>query len=525
MLNDREIDRAAAQLAEFRRTDALSELLNQHEVLIESYRRLKSDYEEEREAREKYKQMAKDRERKPFVLVLVDGDGYIFNDSLIAKRAEGGSSAAQMLNDEVKASLRRKGLEHCQVMVRIYANVAGLSRALSKAGLSGNESRSLAPFIASFNRSYGLTEFVDAGQLKENADFKLRALLHLYAESAQCKHIYFAACHDVGYISELMPFVGNSAKFTLVNSPGIRFHDEFTKLGMGIEEFRGVFRHAPLDGSAPYWPLATAAVNAKTPTVPSIQNLKQLALCSATPGAPDAPSPASSPVKPGWGVALTTANDEQKPVCLFNALGKCRYGKNCKHLHRDLQLGATNGLPQYADLPSPPRSSTSVAPPHALDRLPRKKEIPPGTIAVNKANYRLDAYLPPVSAETIGRLKARVDKKRVCNSFHLNGYCDAGDRCEYDHEPLEEEFLPALESLARSQPCPRRGGCRLETCTHGHICQCKECKHRGGKVYCKLPYLAHLEDLDVADFVPSVCKSGGKSSTSNGCSETSTTSG
>ena len=116
----------------------------------------------------------------------------------------------------------------------------------------GGESRSLSPFIASFNRSYGLTEFIDAGELKEKADFKLRALLRLYADNTQCKNIYFVACHDVGYISELTPFMGNSTKFTLVNTPGVRFHDEFTKLGMGIEEFRSAFRHSPLDGVTPY---------------------------------------------------------------------------------------------------------------------------------------------------------------------------------------------------------------------------------------------------------------------------------
>src|SRR5207248_1290107 len=117
MLNDKEIERAAAQLADYRRSDVLARLLDQHAVLIDDYKRLKSDYEEERESREKYKQMAKNQERNPFVLVLVDGDGYVFNDSLLSKRAEGGANAAQMLNEEVKASLRRKGLEHCQVMV------------------------------------------------------------------------------------------------------------------------------------------------------------------------------------------------------------------------------------------------------------------------------------------------------------------------------------------------------------------------------------------------------------------------
>ena len=60
------------------------------------------------------KPILEDQERNPFVLFLVDGDGYVFNESLVAKRGEGGSIAAQMLNDEIKVSLRRKGLEHCR---------------------------------------------------------------------------------------------------------------------------------------------------------------------------------------------------------------------------------------------------------------------------------------------------------------------------------------------------------------------------------------------------------------------------
>ncbi|KAH7112668.1 hypothetical protein EDB81DRAFT_827043 [Dactylonectria macrodidyma] len=82
-------------------------------------------------------------------------------------------------------------------MVRVYANLVGLSKHLNKNGLCGAEKRSLSSFTAGFNRSYGLTDFVDAGELKENADHKMKAMLRLYAENTQCKHIYFAACHDV----------------------------------------------------------------------------------------------------------------------------------------------------------------------------------------------------------------------------------------------------------------------------------------------------------------------------------------
>lgn len=58
-------------------------LTEKYEHIIEDYRRLKSDYEEVREAREKYKKLSKDQDKNPFVLMLVDGDGYNVGSSLI----------------------------------------------------------------------------------------------------------------------------------------------------------------------------------------------------------------------------------------------------------------------------------------------------------------------------------------------------------------------------------------------------------------------------------------------------------
>ena len=118
--------------------------------------------------------MAKGSDRNPFVLVLIDGDGYVFDDDLVSAGADGGQRAAQRLNAAVKESLRTRGLEHCKIVVRVYANLSGLSRALSRAKLAGADKRSLAPFVANFNRSNDLFDFVDAGDLKENADIKIR---------------------------------------------------------------------------------------------------------------------------------------------------------------------------------------------------------------------------------------------------------------------------------------------------------------------------------------------------------------
>jgi len=64
--------------------------------------------------------------------------------------------------------------DNCRIMVRVYANILGLSKALARAGLVGHEARSLSPFTSGFNRAEGLFDFVDAADKKEGSDFKIR---------------------------------------------------------------------------------------------------------------------------------------------------------------------------------------------------------------------------------------------------------------------------------------------------------------------------------------------------------------
>lgn len=502
MLRDEEINAAASQLTAYRKNAELESILTKYADLIEDYRRLKSDYEEERDAREKYKQLARSREQSPFALVLVDGDGYVFHENFLEKGGDGGNNAAHAINSAVASSLKAKGLENCQVMVRVYANLMGLSKALARNGLAGHEARSLAPFVSNFNRSFGLTEFIDAGSLKENADFKIRAALSFYAESPQCKHIYFAACHDVGYISELMPYLGNSERFTLVRSSSVKFHGEFTKLGMGVEDMPGVFRTAPLteSSSPPYrtsstFATVTAATNGNSKTGPSASSTYQTT---------DTPS-----------LLKGSKDDSQRTVCQFYKIGKCRFGKSCKLLHTDdngnidggngnaptngrslsvWSSHSSSGKVPMSPLPSDDCIVTWKGRP--LDDL----DIPRDQVAINRNDHRLDCHLS-VSSDAVAKLKARARNRGLCNKFHLTGSCEAGSQCEFDHSWLPMELLRPLQALARSMPCPRRGACRDIECTKGHICQTAECRYRGGKIPCKIPYNAHSEDLEVDRFV------------------------
>ncbi|KAJ4209635.1 hypothetical protein NW759_013282 [Fusarium solani] len=338
-------------------------------------------------------------------------------------------------------------------MVRVYANLVGLSKSLCKNGLCGAEKRSLSSFVAGFNRSYGLADFIDAGELKENADFKLKAILRLYADNAQCKHIYFAACHDVGYVSDLTPYRGNQDRFTLIRTPSLLFHKEFEKLGINIEELHGVFRQTPLTYAASS---QSKPNNSSTKLNLASKNLSNGGTASNDGNANSTPSPPS-------------IGDGSKPD---------------RNLNSDWRGGSSNSLSKAN-----------------IESLPKREDIPEGFVAINHVDDRLDALLPTPSADSIKRLKALSAEKRFCNNKQLFDACD-NDDCEYEHNPIAEELKPALECLARSVPCSRRGGCRKANCVYGHVCQKADCHHRGGKGYCRFPSKVCLGEYSVSNYVP-----------------------
>jgi hypothetical protein len=250
-------------------------LTSSYAKLIENYHTLLSDYEEEKVSREKYKKLARGQERNPFVLVLIDADGYVFEDSLVKAGAEGGTKAA--------------------VMVRAYTDLAGLSRTLFRAGLVGNEARSLSPFCSNFTRAHDLFDFVDAGD-KENADNKIREMFRLFIENNQCKHIFFAAGHDTAHLNLLTPYIGRHDKITLIRASSLS--PEFQNLKLGIDGLNGLFHNNSPNG------LGTRRLSPIKALQPA-----------ATSHANKMPAPATT------------------PICGYYIRGGCKYGKTCKKSH------------------------------------------------------------------------------------------------------------------------------------------------------------------------------------------------
>ena len=141
--------------------------------------RVRSDLEDQNEIRAKWKLRAEKAEdaqaRNNFVLVLVDGDGYIFQSRFLSNRESGGAAAAQQLLSDIKAYIRENlnMPAEFEVMVNVYANKRGLAKLLTDVGHVAGES-DLENFFCKFNQSQPLFHFLDCGYGKESADTKLK---------------------------------------------------------------------------------------------------------------------------------------------------------------------------------------------------------------------------------------------------------------------------------------------------------------------------------------------------------------
>jgi hypothetical protein len=88
----------------------------------------------------------------------------------------GGEDTAQKLRQAVSDYVKKlDGISQRdpEIVIRIYANVEGLSKAYRDAKILAGSSQ-LDFFLRGFNRSHPLCDFVDAGNDKEAADGKIK---------------------------------------------------------------------------------------------------------------------------------------------------------------------------------------------------------------------------------------------------------------------------------------------------------------------------------------------------------------
>ncbi|CAO2656000.1 Nn.00g048030.m01.CDS01 [Neocucurbitaria sp. VM-36] len=515
MLADGKVDSLDTHLEQFKlneqnRQNDLQNLLREYGQLLDDYKVLKKAFEEKgTKTRAEVPTIARaQKNRNPYVLVLVDGNGYIFNDELIREKEEGGMHAARMLNDAVEKYLQQSVPEArtSRVIVRIYADLTNLSKQLAKSKVTGLEKRSIAPFSAAFTRAISLFDFVDALD-EEGTKFKIREQLNLASEDTACSHILYAACHDSAYLSQLVPLSGERDKITLVQGAG--WNPEFHQFNLNITQFPTVFRWSGLPTNVPN----TSATANNGPTGPRPRAAQK----ATAPPRAQGPrlyenwqngsiSPGQSTTEPDWasstdtngfggnGVSLGTkpvkpSKSSQLP-CKYFQKGYCQYGQKCKFEHVPNSINSTT-------------TSTKHSPGIVADRSNVSANLPTSTISgfipLNKDGQRLDTYTRPPTQEEWRIYNTRFHKQKPCNSFHLQRICTSFG-CPFDHNELEPESRHVLEYVLKCSPCPRRSDCRVSDCFYGHICHKDDCT--GQMKGCRMKTDLHNVDPKVASMVP-----------------------
>lgn len=169
---------------------SLQDVIERFKALSEEHANLANDYLSERDIRRNYqrnvdeqKQEVREYERQleasSFVLALIDGDGAIFQDTLLqAAGGDGGSEAASRLQQAIRnhvASIHSNS-GSWPVMVQIYLSLDKLAMKLAQVGLLRSPTE-LRAFAQRFSVNQPLFSVIDVGQGKERADHKIKGRL------------------------------------------------------------------------------------------------------------------------------------------------------------------------------------------------------------------------------------------------------------------------------------------------------------------------------------------------------------
>src|SRR5262245_51829100 len=74
-------------------------------------------------------------------------------------------------------------------------------------------------------------------------------MFNLFADSSKCKHVFFAGCHDPGYLSLLTPYRGNPDRITLIQADPVS--PDYRALNLPVVDFSSVFKSTVSNGSIP----------------------------------------------------------------------------------------------------------------------------------------------------------------------------------------------------------------------------------------------------------------------------------
>jgi hypothetical protein len=380
------------------------------------------------------------------VAVLIDGDGAKFTSELLQARDTGGREAARRLNQAVCHYLKETDPELCldnaSVVVNIWANLGGLAKTLLHDG-SIKTTEQMSEFAEGFSRNRAEFDFVNVGRGKENADNKLRRMFNFYYNNIQCRKIFFAGCHDTGYVHDLEEKRGTGeSERRIVLLETTPAEPQFRQLGFPITHFDNVFRSKPLDNE-------TKHSRALSFDGTSSNNMRMTAASPLTWAA------SSSKSQTPWRSKAGGEDDEDNE-------------KDLGRLFSTVQRSENGGISiNYA-------SAGKDKDHHNVD-ISTAKSQKRRSILYNAAQQRLDSpnnrSWSATAQQSYNKKVEKIKSKVFCNEFYLVGDCPRGGSCFFEHsEKLTSEELNIHRYRARTGPCVTGPSCQNFDCYSSHHC-------------------------------------------------------
>ncbi|KAG0649144.1 hypothetical protein D0Z07_4472 [Hyphodiscus hymeniophilus] len=449
-------------------TDGLLKRLHVYEQDID---RLKMDLEDQTKSRIGYQQQVRVLseqkmrieqliDKDPYVVVLIDGDGSKFLDELLQEPVTGAAKAAQRLNKEIKDYLKDTPLSavNLPILVRVFANLNDLARSLRLSNVI-ESADNMRTFAEQFTNSRAEFDFINVGRGKENADAKMRKMFNHFMKNFQCKKIFFAGCHDNGYLHDLREHAGDpDAKERIVLLETTPAEPGFLTLGFSMIRLDTVFRSEPLGSGKVYTNPNHTLPNQSAYSPVLVEN------ATVNGGSRGLPAPSSThqssvslvTTTPSDGTRSPSPYSGQTSTPAANVSSSGNGGISIKYPSSYAAAGGTSG-----------HQNISV-------QIAKTKE--PKTIYYNSDDHRLD---PPIktpgynnpSQVTYKEKTEKIKPNVFCNHFYLAGNCALGAACERDHSTkLTPGEIAIHRFRARTSVCPAGPSCDDYNCCLSHHC-------------------------------------------------------
>ncbi|KAM0330496.1 hypothetical protein ACHAQA_003440 [Verticillium albo-atrum] len=376
------------------------------------------------------------KNRNLYVLVLIDGDGLIFQEQYIKQGIEGGKKATYALRQTIVA-LCGKQVDEIEIVAKVCANLTGLARAMCRDGCIDSEFE-LRDFAIGFTQAKAHFDFIDVGFGKERADSKIKELTRWHLRNYNCKHLFLGVSHDSGYapfLDEILQDHDTRSRVTVIEGvPTVR---ELRSTNVNILSFEDLFRAEKLINNRSL----DTSYAASFPFNLGQANANLASATSATSGSSDSSGSSGSSGTSGSPILSnnTTATTSASAPATWAKVMRCA------------------SPPPQITLPLKPRVTK-----------PRVGQAKPAVW--NPGARGLDATIN-VDQTVLENIRKRKDADKLCNNHYLRGPCNKGSDCCFEHryKPTAEE-VKAIAVMSRLSPCSQGQDCDLDSCIYGHHC-------------------------------------------------------